>query len=154
MINLRVPLITSYACSNVPSGMRPPAGTPSPPDPTGHHGRLVPSRATATFTKQRYLRKKLQHTSKAVGSSGSVSSLDSISEDEELEWNDELDKDLAYAFHVNPMDPMGDEAVLQALFAEDPEEEGIQDNFEILGENGPAEGVNRRRNGAGDGTSK
>ena len=38
------------------------------------------------------------------------------------------------------MAPLGDEAALQALFAEDPEDEGIQDNFEIPGENGPREG--------------
>ena len=66
-----------------------------------------------------FLRKKIRHMRQAVGSSGSVSSLDSISEDEESAYNEDFDKDLAYVFHVNPNAPLGNEAALQDLFMED-----------------------------------
>ena len=52
-------------------------------------------------------------------------------ESKESEWTDEHDKDLAYGVKVDPTAPLGDEAALQALFAEDPDKEGIQVNLEI-----------------------
>ena len=124
---------------------------PPLPGPTSHHGRPIPSRATVTFTKQRYLWKNLRHTYRAFGSSGSVFTLDSISEDEESECNEDFDKDLVYEVRVDPTAPLGDEAALLALFAEDPDDEGIQGNFAIPGENSPTEGKDGRRNGTNDG---
>ena len=56
----------------------------------------------------------------AVGSSGSVSSLDSISEDEESAYNEDFDKDMAYVVHIDPHVP----SALQALFSEDTGDEG------------------------------
>jgi hypothetical protein len=110
-----------------------------------------PPSATAALTKQRFLRKHIRHTRKAVGSSGSVSSLDYISEDEESEYNDDLDKNLAYAVHVEPTAPLGNEAALQALCTEDTDNEGIQGNLALSGENGPTEGTDGRRNGTSAG---
>ena len=52
-------------------------------------------------------------------------------ESKESEWTDEHDKDLDYGVKVDPTAPLGDEAALQALFAEDPDKEGIQVNLEI-----------------------
>ena len=98
----------------------------SPPVPRRHHGRSAQRSATGTFTKGRSLRKKLRQVRHDGATSGSVSTLDSISEDEES-INDEgdFDKDMAYAVQIDPDARLGDEAAVAALFAEDTDEPGI-----------------------------
>jgi hypothetical protein len=51
----------------------------------------------------------------------SVSTLDSISEDKESLTDGDIDKDMAYAVHIDPNATLGDEAAVAALFAEDTE---------------------------------
>ena len=101
---------------------------PPPPVPRSHHGRPAPRSATATLTKGRSLRKKLRQVHHDVAACGSVSTLDSISEDEESITDGDLDKDMAYAVHVDPNATLGDEAAVAALFAEYTDNVGILDS--------------------------
>ena len=107
--------------------MAPPDGAPPPPVPRSHHDRSAPRSALATSTKGRSVRKKLRHKRHAVASCGSVHTFDSISENEESLPDGDFDKDMAYAVHIDPNAALGDEAAVAALFAEDTEDEGIQD---------------------------
>jgi hypothetical protein len=79
--------------------------------------------------------------------------LNSISEDEESEYKQDFDKDLAYAVHADPNAHLGNEAALQALFAEDTTGEGIHGNLAIPVENGMTEGADGRRNGPSAGNA-
>ena len=63
-----------------------------------------------------------------VASCGSVSTLDSIFENEASLTDSDFDKDMAYAAHINPHATLGDKAAVAALFAEDTDEVGILDS--------------------------
>ena len=143
----------SYACITVPSGMRFPAGPPLRLDRQVTISDLFLRTQPQHSPSNGIYGKKLRYTRKAIGSSRSLSSLDSILEDEESEYNEDLDKDLAYAVQVDPTVLLGNEAALQALFAEDTDDEGIQGNFAIPGENGPTEGADGRINGTSAGSA-
>ena len=116
-------------------------------------GRSAPPSTTDAFTKRRFLPENIRHTRQAVGSSGSVSSLDYISEDEESAYNKYFDNDLDYAVHVDPNESLENEAALQALSAEDTDDEGIQGNFTIPVKNGPMDGEDGRRNATSAGSA-
>ena len=105
--------------------MAPSDGDPPPPGPRSHHGRHAPRGATATLTKGRSLRKKIGRKRHAAALNASVATLDSISEDEESLTDGDIDKDMAYAVHIDPNATLGDEAAVAALFVEDTDEVGI-----------------------------
>ena len=79
------------------------------------------------LTKRRSLLKNLRHLRNALYAGGSVSSLGSISEEEETLSYSDIDKDMAYAVRINFDAPLGDDVAVVALFGDDTGEEGILD---------------------------
>ena len=78
---------------------------------------------------RRSLRKNLRRPQKAVSAGVTVSSLGSILEDEETLSHGDIDKDMAYAVHINFDAHLGDDAAVVALFGDDTDE-GILDKTE------------------------